>query len=196
MTPLRTIHLAGYPLRIYASPLTVPDHPWASFHDLMTLAEMDEVDQPRWLDKLRQELPDMVHDLPDGTVIVAEPMVGGVFQALDMMGLEDMQDHPLALGSILRRVKTPTMLSSLMGWSKPTPLCRTLFTSAPTGHVRNTVSSAGRSSARGSPSSSPSHTDQSAGPKTIGIRSCIGAIVAIASVVMMAKLHYNALAWR
>jgi len=92
MTPLRTIQLAGYPLRIYASPLTVPDHPWASFHDLMTLAEMDEVDQPRWLDKLRQELPDMVHDLPDGTVIVAEPMVGGMFQALDMMGLEDMQE--------------------------------------------------------------------------------------------------------
>ncbi|MGI4801110.1 MAG: hypothetical protein ACRYF2_26510 [Janthinobacterium lividum] len=92
MTPLRTIQLAGYPLRIYASPLTVPDHPWASFHDLMTLAEMDEVDQPRWLDKLRQELPEMVHDLPDGTVIVAEPMVGGMFQALDMMGLEDMQE--------------------------------------------------------------------------------------------------------
>ena len=92
MTPLRTIQLAGYPLRIYASPLTVPDHPWASFHDLMTLAEMDEVDHPRWLDKLRQELPDMVHDLPDGTVIVAEPMVGGMFQALDMMGLEDMQE--------------------------------------------------------------------------------------------------------
>ena len=90
--PLRTIYLAGYPLRIYVSPLTVPDHPWASFHDLMTLAEMDEADQPRWLDKLRKELPDMVHDLPDGTVIVAEPMVGGMFLALDMMGLEDMQD--------------------------------------------------------------------------------------------------------
>ena len=88
--PLRTIQLAGYLLRIYASPLTVPDHPWASFHDLMALAEMDEADQPRWLDKLRQELPDMVHDLPDGTVILAEPMVGGMFLALDMMGLEDM----------------------------------------------------------------------------------------------------------
>jgi len=86
------MQLAGYPLRIYASPLTVPDHPWASFHDLMALAEMDELDQPRWLDKLRQELPDMVHDLPDGTVILAEPMVGGMFMALDMMGLEDMQD--------------------------------------------------------------------------------------------------------
>ena len=92
MTLLRTIHLAGYPLRIYASPLTVPDHPWASFRDLMTLAEMDEADQPRWLDKLRQELPDMVHDLPDGTVILAEPMVGGMFMALDMMGWEEMQD--------------------------------------------------------------------------------------------------------
>ena len=92
MTPLRTVHLVGYPLRIYASPLTVPDHPWASFHDLMTLAEMDEADQPRWLDKLREELPDMVHDLPDGTVILAEPMVGGMFTALDMMGLEDMQE--------------------------------------------------------------------------------------------------------
>ena len=92
MTPLRTIQLAGYPLRIYASPLTVPDHPWASFHDLMTLAGMDEVDQPRWLGKLRQELPDMVHDLADGTVIMAEPMVGGMFLALDMMGLEDMQE--------------------------------------------------------------------------------------------------------
>ena len=90
--PLRTIYLAGYPLRIYVSPLTVSDHPWASFHDLMTLAEMDEADQPRWLGKLREELPDMVHDLPDGTVIVAEPMVGGMFLALDMMGLEDMQD--------------------------------------------------------------------------------------------------------
>jgi len=92
MTPLRIIQLAGYPLRIYASPLLVPDHPWASFHDLMTLAGMDEFDQPRWLDKLRQELPDMVHDLPDGTVIMAEPMVGGMFLALDMMGLEDMQE--------------------------------------------------------------------------------------------------------
>jgi len=92
MTPLHTIQLAGYPLRIYASPLTVPDHPWASFHDLMTLAGMDEVDQPRWLGKLRQELPDMVHDLADGTVIMAEPMVGGMFLALDMMGLEDMQE--------------------------------------------------------------------------------------------------------
>lgn len=58
----------------------------------MTLAGMDELDQHRWLDKLRQELPDMVHNLPDGTVIVAEPMVGGMFMALDMMGLEDMQD--------------------------------------------------------------------------------------------------------
>ena len=56
------------------------------------LAEMDEVEQPRWLDKLRQELPDMVHDLPDGTVILAEPMVGGMFLALDMMGLENMQE--------------------------------------------------------------------------------------------------------
>ena len=92
MTPLRIIELAEYPLRIYASPLPVPDHPWASFHDLMTLAGMDELDQHRWLDKLRQELPDMVHDLPDGTVIVAEPMVGGMFMALDMMGLEDMLD--------------------------------------------------------------------------------------------------------
>ncbi|MGI4800796.1 MAG: hypothetical protein ACRYF2_17470 [Janthinobacterium lividum] len=92
MILLRTIHLAGYPLRIYASPLTVPDHPWASFHDLMTLAEMDDADQPRWLDKLREELPDMVHDLPDGTVIVAEPMVGGMFLALGAMGLDDMQD--------------------------------------------------------------------------------------------------------
>lgn len=92
MMPPRTIQLAGYPLRIYASPLTVPDHPWASFHDLMTLAEMDEADQLRWLDKLSQELPDMVHNLPDGTVIVAEPMVGGMFLALDMMGLDDMQD--------------------------------------------------------------------------------------------------------
>ena len=92
MTLLCTIHLAGYPLRIYSSPLTVPDHPWASFHDLMTLAEMDEVDQPRWLNELRQELPDMVHSLSDGTVILAEPIVGGMFQALNMMGLEDMQD--------------------------------------------------------------------------------------------------------
>ena len=92
MTPLRIIELAEYPLRIYASPLPVPDHPWASFHDLMTLAGMDELDQHRWLDKLRQELPDMVHDLPDGTVIVAEPMVGGMFMTLDMMGLEDMLD--------------------------------------------------------------------------------------------------------
>jgi len=92
MTLLRIIQLDGYPLRIYASPLTVPDHPWASFHDLMTLAEMDEADQPRWLDKLRQELPDMVHDLPDGTVILAEPMVGGMFLALDAKGLDDMQD--------------------------------------------------------------------------------------------------------
>ena len=92
MTLLRTIHLDGYPLRIYASPLTVPDHPWASFHDLMTLAEMNEADQPRWLNKLRFELPGMVHDLPDGTVIVAEPMVGGMFLALDMMGLENMQE--------------------------------------------------------------------------------------------------------
>ena len=90
MTLLCTIHRAGYPLRIYASPLTVPDHPWASFHDLMTLAEMDEADQPRWLDKLRQELPDMVHSLPDGTVILAEPMVGGMFLAFDMMGMDDM----------------------------------------------------------------------------------------------------------
>ena len=90
MTPLRIIELVEYPLRIYASPLPVPDHPWASFHDLMTLAGMDELDQHRWLDKLRQELPDMVHDLPDGTVILAEPMVGGMFLALDMMGLEDM----------------------------------------------------------------------------------------------------------
>lgn len=90
--PLRTIQLAGHPLRIHASPLTVSDRSWASFHDLMTLVEMDEADQPRWLDKLRQELPDMVHDLPDETVIVAEPMVGGMFQALDMMGLEDMQE--------------------------------------------------------------------------------------------------------
>ena len=92
MTLIRTIQLAGHPLRIYASPLAIPDHPWASFHDLMTLAEMDDVDQPRWLDKLRQELPDMVHDLPDGTVILAEPMVGGMFLALHMMGLEDMQE--------------------------------------------------------------------------------------------------------
>jgi len=92
MTPLRIIELAEYPLRIYASPLPVPDHPWASFHDLMTLAGMDALDQHQWLDKLRQELPDMVHNLPDGTVIVAEPMVGGMFMALDMMGLDDMQD--------------------------------------------------------------------------------------------------------
>jgi len=92
MTPLRIIELAEYPLRIYASPLPVPDHPWASFHDLMTLAGMDVLDQHQWLDKLRQELPDMVHNLPDGTVIVAEPMVGGMFMALDMMGLDDMQD--------------------------------------------------------------------------------------------------------
>lgn len=92
MNLLRTIYLDGYPLRIYASPLTVPDHPWASFRDLMTLAEMDEIDQPRWLNKLRQELPEMVHDLPDGTLILAEPMVGGMFLALDMMGLDDMQE--------------------------------------------------------------------------------------------------------
>lgn len=92
VNPLCTIQLAGYPLRIYTSPLTVPNHPWASFHDLMTLAEMDEADQPRWLNKLRQELPDMVHGLPDGTVIVAEPMVGGMFLALDAIGWDDMQD--------------------------------------------------------------------------------------------------------
>jgi len=79
-----------------------------------------------------------------------------------------------------------------MGRSSSTPLCRTLFTSVLTGHVLRTVSVADRSKVFESPSTSPSHTGQSAGSSTTGMRSWIGAIVPFASVVTMAKLRVMA----
>lgn len=91
MLPLRTIQLGSYFLRIYASPLSIPDHPWASFEDLGTLAEMAGIDQGRWLAGLRQGFPDMLHDLPGGTIIIAEPLVGGLFHGWVMMGHEGAQ---------------------------------------------------------------------------------------------------------
>ena len=89
MTLLRTITLAGHPLRIYASPLPVPDHPWASFDDLAALAEFD---RDEWATKLRADVPDMLHTAPDGTLLLAEPMVGGMFQAWVWMGYEAAQE--------------------------------------------------------------------------------------------------------
>lgn len=92
MDPLRTIHLASFPLRIYASPLKVPDHPWASFDDLAALANMDSLDCDRWMNTMRRDVPDMVHVAQDGTRLVAEPMVGGLFFAWVQMGADRAQE--------------------------------------------------------------------------------------------------------
>lgn len=37
---------------------------------------------------MRRQLPEMVHELPDGTRLIAQPMVGGLFMAWLEMGCE------------------------------------------------------------------------------------------------------------
>lgn len=91
VTLLRTIQLAGYPLRIYASPRSEPDHPWASFDDLAALAEWDEDAQEERWSELRHQLPKMAHEMQDGTRLIAQPMVGGLFMAWLQMGCEPAQ---------------------------------------------------------------------------------------------------------
>jgi len=81
MNPLRTIQLGSCSLRVYASPLAVPDHPWASLDDTMRLVAKSGFDQHVWLGRLRRELPQFFHELRDGVTLVAEPLVGGVLRA-------------------------------------------------------------------------------------------------------------------
>jgi len=91
MMPLRTIQLAGHPLRVYVSPLTMPDHPWTSFADLAALAEWgDDAQEERW-SQMRHQLPEMEHETSDGTRLIAQPMVGGLFMAWLQMGCEPAQ---------------------------------------------------------------------------------------------------------
>ena len=66
-------------------------HPWASFDDLASMAEWDEdTRQDRW-NHMHRGVPDMVHETPDGTLLIAAPMVGGVFQAWVWIGCEAAQ---------------------------------------------------------------------------------------------------------
>ena len=83
---IRTVSIGGRPLRLYRSPLDGPDHPWASWADLMDLAEMDDDMRTHWWKEMSGEVPDMLYELPDGARLIAEPMVGGMFQAWVWMG--------------------------------------------------------------------------------------------------------------
>lgn len=91
LTPLRTIQLAGFPFRIYGSPLDGPDHAWASFEDLMTMAQMDDVRRADWLDQIRCTIPDMIQEVTAGNFIVAEPVVSGLFQVWIDAGAPSVQ---------------------------------------------------------------------------------------------------------
>lgn len=63
----------------------------ASFDDLASLAEWDEgVRRERW-GQIRRQLPEMVHKVPDGTLLVAEPIVGGLFLAWVRLGYGNAQ---------------------------------------------------------------------------------------------------------
>lgn len=76
---------------MYGSRRPEPDHPWAWFDDLASLAEWDEdVRRERW-GQIRRPLPDMVHEAPDGTFLVVEPMVGGLFLAWMRLGYGNAQ---------------------------------------------------------------------------------------------------------
>ncbi len=88
---LHTITLAGRPLRIHASPRSGPDHPFAAFDDLVPIADADEAARAHWLEMLRANVSDELHELPDGTLLLSEPMVGGLFLAWVEMGCEPAQ---------------------------------------------------------------------------------------------------------
>lgn len=91
-TPLHTAIVCRQPLRIYASPRSEPDHPWASFEDLASLAEWDEDAQEERWSEIRHQLPEMAHETLDGTRLIAQPMVGGLFMAWLRMGCEPAQE--------------------------------------------------------------------------------------------------------
>ena len=90
MTPLRTIDLAGFPLRIYASPLDGPDHPWASLDDLAALADVEPLTE-NWLNHMRITVPDMLHEVIGHPKLVAEPLVTGLFHSWIIIGAAHAQ---------------------------------------------------------------------------------------------------------
>ncbi|MGI4795012.1 MAG: multicopper oxidase domain-containing protein [Janthinobacterium lividum] len=78
-------------LRIYASPRSEPDQPWASLEDLAALAEWNEDARKRRWSEIHHQLPELAHEMPDGTRLIAQSMVGGLFMAWLQLGCEPAQ---------------------------------------------------------------------------------------------------------